>query len=56
MKEYIMEYDKVLIAKTENEINSELEISIEFEQKIKKMCDREKGNMKKKKKLLESLS
>lgn len=49
MKEYIMEYDKVLIAKTENEINSELEISIEFEQKIKKMCDREKGNMKKKK-------
>lgn len=39
MKKYITEYDKELLKKHDKEINNKLDISIEFDENIQKLCD-----------------
>lgn len=44
MEKYIKEYDKSLIDKIESEINYDIEFSEEFNQSIKKLCEKESSS------------
>lgn len=47
MKDYIAEYDRLLIEKSEREIDYEFEIAEDFEKKIMRMCEEKSVNRKK---------